>query len=86
MAKIIKGYYESGRVIVSENGVDNEIMPDAAFKSINKGTRRFYWGFDSDGAAHLALAMLLQFLPDKTARAWYYEFNPERNPPTPVWG
>lgn len=74
MAKIIKGYYESGRVFVVDDGKESELLPDDRSKAVNKGSRRFYWGFDSDGAGYLATSILLQFLPEKAARAWYYEF------------
>jgi len=83
MAKIIKGYYESGRVFVVDNGKESELLPDDRFKAVNKGSRRFYWGFDNEGAGHLATSVLLQFLPEKAARAWYYEFKVEKIVPMP---
>lgn len=67
---LIKLYGEDRRVEI--NGV--ELKPERSLKIRNHSPDGFNWGYPGSGPAQLALAILLEFMPETFAVGLYQQF------------
>ena len=66
----IKGDWKTRRVWVDEK----ELFPGRSQKAINHSPDGFNWGYAGSGPAQLALAILLEHLPEGQALSQHQQF------------
>lgn len=71
--KFITGFSKTRKVFIGFK----ELLPDPSLKVINHSPDGFAWGYGGSGPAQLALAILLNFMPEEMAKIWYQKFKRE---------
>lgn len=75
----IVGSYLDGEVFV--DGVQLDLQ--RSLEVVKKSPTGFAWGYSGSGPSQLALAILLQFTDDDTARKLFHQFKDEFIAPLP---
>lgn len=66
----LKGNQTTGQVWLNER----PLLPEKSQKIINHSPDGFAWGYGGSGPSQLALAVLLEVLPEDDAKARYQQF------------
>ena len=79
MSEVIKGNWMTREVSIGDRKLD----PSRSQKIWNHSPDGFNWGYGGSGPAQLALALLLEFTDEETARKNYQNFKWEIISPLP---
>lgn len=64
-----------GLINMKEVYIDGQFLnPKYSQRTYNHSPDGFNWGYGGSGPAQLALAILLKYLPQEAALAWYQDF------------
>jgi hypothetical protein len=69
----LQGYVEDRAVFLNFR----ELLPGKSQKMRNHSPDGFMWGYHGSGPAQLALAVMLEFLPEEKAQGIYQKFKGE---------
>jgi len=67
--KTIKGIWETRKVFID----NKELFPEKSQNVCNHSPDGFMWGYNGSGPAQLALAILLEFIPDEKVVIHLYQ-------------